>query len=122
MEFLEPRKLIEANLQAELYRQLANRGISCYLEYSIKQKYFYKMTKLRADCVVLDKKRIDILAVIEVKSYRNPETVPSGINKQRKKYKWYYEENGVPFFYIYNMKTILKFIQWLNEMYPNYHK
>jgi len=117
MEFKQPRKFPEANMQAELYRQLTNRGINCYLEYPLTKVGY---GKLRADCIILDKEEKNILAVIEVKSFRNPKGKPSEKSDQRKRYKVFYEDEGIPFFYVYNLGTIFKLIDWIKKSHPRY--
>ncbi len=115
MKFEPPAKLPEANMQAELYRQLTNRGIRCLLEYPLIKD---REGKLRADCIILDKRELQILAVIEVKTFKNPKAVPSEKNKQRKRYRSFYQ--GVKFFYVWNLKTIYQVIDWIKEKHPEY--
>jgi len=113
MKFYKPKKLREANIQAELYRQLTNIGIKCYLEYPI---YKEGCGKLRIDCVVLDNKENEILAAIEVRSYKDIYVKVNKKTKRMMRYNIFFD--NVKIFSIHNEKTIFELIDWLNESYP----
>lgn len=101
MKFIKPRRLPEANIQAEVYRQLRNQGIKCCLEYRI---YIESMNcHIRADVVIIQDG--DIIAIIECKS-RKEDGEPNKSGRQYKKYK----ELGIPFIYCMTFKQVPKII------------
>ena len=97
MKFIKPKKLPEANIQAELYRQLRNNNIKCCLEYRIRIPEFKR--NIRADIVVIKDSRI--IVIIEVKSrYGDDE-----INKDSRQWKCY-ETLNVPIIYCMNFRQV----------------
>ena len=82
MQFLPPKKLREANIQAELYHRLKELGIPSYLEYSFKD--FANNRRRRADLVVY--KNNKIVCLVEAKS-RIRSFQPNWNTKQLKAYR-----------------------------------
>jgi len=76
MKFIEPKRLAEANIQAEIYSRCKALGIQCYLE--------YKTVDCRFDVIII--KGGEITHIIECKSYarNNPKKENT---KQIEKYK-----------------------------------
>ena len=70
MQFIQPKRVAEANIQAELYRRLKELSITCYLEYKIKliNCTTSRRKSLRVDLLVL--KNNKIVCLIEIKSHR----------------------------------------------------
>ena len=82
MKFQAPRRLIEANLQAELYSRLKELNIPSYLEYPFRD--FVCNRNRRADLAIY--KNDKIVCLIEVKSRRYP-CRPNWNGKQLKAYR-----------------------------------
>jgi hypothetical protein len=82
MQYIEPKRLREANIQAELYGRLKELGINCYLEYP----YFAVGCKrrFRADAAIY--KNNSIVCFVEVKSRRRP-SQPNWFSKQLQHYR-----------------------------------
>lgn len=97
MDFIKPKHLPEANIQAELYRHLRNDGIKCCLEYRMYVEEFN--TFCRADLIIIKGKKI--IAIIECKSRDNNFEVNKG-GKQFRQYKTF----GIPIFYCMNFKHV----------------
>lgn len=76
--FNQPRRISEANIQAELYRQLKMRQIDSYLEYRVRGVG-------RLDIVVID--RGYIACIVECKSYSKSSKEANYATKQIAKYK-----------------------------------
>lgn len=106
MKFIKPRKLAEANIQAELYHRCREMGISCYLEYRVKMG----MRTCRFDVVIMDKFG-EIKMIIEVKSYvRDRE--PNRETKQIKRYSLF----GVPVVLITKIEDIENLVGYLKTI------
>ena len=101
MKFIRPRRLPEANIQAELYRQLRNRDIKCCLEYRIYVKSMDSF--IRADVIII--KDSIIICIIECKSRREG----SKPNKNGRQYRSY-ASLGVPFMYCMTFKQVPKMV------------
>jgi hypothetical protein len=107
MRLIKPRKLPEANIQAELYHRCKTAGISVLLEYSVKRQ---DGKKCRFDAVLL--KGTEIVGIIEVKSYKNPARQPNANTKQMAKYR----EFGVPVYLVTHMNHLHKCLQWADML------
>ena len=68
MQFIPPKRLREANLQAELYCRLKELNIPCYLEYSFH--LIGSSKRPRADAAIY--KNGKVVCLVEVKSRMNP--------------------------------------------------
>lgn len=101
MQFNFPKRLPEANIQAEIYRRCKELDIECYLE--------YKHEHCRFDIVIVRDELI--IGIIEVKN-----SVRTKINKRTRQYKKY-SSYGVPLHYClgqnYVDSTINQIINWL---------
>ena len=91
MKFIKPKRMPEANIQAELYRRLRSYNIPCCLEYRIKLPN--GTGYCRADIVVIDGDS-NIACIIEVKS-RIKKKKPYEAGRQYQNY----ESLGIPFMY-----------------------
>lgn len=96
MKFIAPKRMPEANVQAELYRQLRNKGIRCCLEYKMKTP---KGENVRVDCVIMDANDFIILLVETKSSKRENKRVNTGTRQYER-----YEDLGLPFTYCINTK------------------
>jgi len=63
LRYEKPDRLPEANIQAELWQALGDRGIHCLLEYTLRGVG-------RFDIALLDLAEEYIVGVVEVKSYK----------------------------------------------------
>jgi len=87
MKFIfDENKISEANIQAELYHELRLLNIPAYLQYRIDDCVF--------DMIILDKKKENIIAIVEVKSW-SKNGKPKINGKQYEKYIAY----GLPLIY-----------------------
>lgn len=82
MKFFEPKRLKEANLQAELYHRLKEIDIPCYLEYPFID--FTNNRRRRADAAIY--KNGKIVCLVEMKSRRTPRA-PNWKGKQLQAYR-----------------------------------
>ena len=107
MKFIRPRRMPEANIQAEIYRGLRNRGVKCCLEY----KHRLNNNKfIRADIAVI--KDDQIILFIECKS-RKEGAEPFKEGRQYNNYS----NSGVDFIYCMNWLEIQNTIkEVLNRM------
>lgn len=83
MKFNVPRKLPEANVQAEFYHRCRNLGLRLCLE--------YRLDNCRFDAVMINS-RDEIYAIVEFKSWIRDKDVTNYDSKQLQKYRVY----GVP--------------------------
>lgn len=97
--FTPPKRLPEANIQAELYRLLRNSNIKCCLEYRMLCKETDSF--LRADIVTIKNNRIT--SIIECKSRDNN----FNVNTSGKQY-YQYSTFGIPIFYCMNFKHVTR--------------
>lgn len=104
MQFIRPKRLPEANLQAELYKRLKDIGIGSCLE------YHFKDFRLRADLIVI--KQNEIICACEVKSYRT-DREPHLDTKQYQKYL----KLNIPIFYLVNLKNLDTIIYKITNLY-----
>ena len=95
MKFIPPRRLPEANIQAEAYRQLRNNNIKCCLEYRIYIPDFNSY--IRADIAII--KDDEVILLIECKSRKRNKS-PNKDGRQYKKYK----SLGIPILYCMDFK------------------
>ena len=101
LKFIKPKRLPEANIQAEVYRQLRNKGIKCCLEYRF---YIESMNSyIRADVIIIQND--NIVAIIECKS-RKKEGNPNKDGRQYQKYR----ALGIPFIYCMTFKEVPKIV------------
>ena len=102
MDYIVPKRLPEANIQAEIYHQCRLLGINCILE--------YKVPRSRFDiCIIKDDK---IVLIIETKSHKiNHQTLVPPINKQMKKYQWW----KVPILYCGHMEQVQEVIDKIKK-------
>lgn len=102
LEFIPPKRLPEANIQAELYRKLRDTNIKCCLEY----RMFCKETNsfIRVDAITLLDGRIT--SFIECKS-RNDNFQVAIEGSQYQKYKTF----GIPIFYCMNFKHVTRTVE-----------
>ncbi len=103
MKYIKPKKLAEANVQAELYRQLKNNDIDCVLEYAVHVPLLN--CGMRIDVIIISKG--EIIAAIECKSRGADRT----INRRGRQYRKY-QTLGVPFFYCMNIDEIPKIVNY----------
>ena len=96
MRFIRPKRIPEANVQAEIYRLLRNKGIKCCLEYRVEVPEYNN--HLRADIAIINGD--DIACLVEVKSRKNGK-----INKEGRQYKKYISL-GVPVIYCLSFKEV----------------
>lgn len=89
--FVRPKRISEANIQAECYHRLRNLGINCYLE--------YKLQHCRLDMVIVVNENT-IACIVEFKSRTKDLTLRKG--KQYTKYK----ALGFPLLYCHHMDEI----------------
>jgi len=80
MKFIRPKKIPEANIQAEIYKNLRDLKIKCCLEYRFKTPLGYHM---RADVAVI--KDGFVICFIECKSRKDNRN----IYKDGRQYKGY---------------------------------
>lgn len=93
MDFIRPKRLPEANIQAAIYKRLVDENIECYLEYRIKE------FKLRADLIVV--KNSKIICACEIKSYKTLKNT----NTNTKQFKKYFKL-GIPIFYCSRLEQV----------------
>lgn len=105
MDFVMPRRIPEANIQAEIYRRLKELGVQSILEYRFKSLH------LRADLIIIKENKI--ICACEVKSRVSKRPMTYG--KQFQKYL----KLGVPIFYCLNLNEIDKTIQRIFVLYNN---
>jgi competence CoiA-like predicted nuclease len=103
MQFIRPKRIPEANIQAELYKRLKDLNIESMLEYRFKDFH------LRADLVVI--KNNEIICACEVKSRITQR--PIHLGKQFQKYL----KIGVPIFYCLNQQDVDKTIERISVLY-----
>lgn len=96
MKFIAPKRMPEANVQAELYRQLRNKGLRCCLEYKMKTP---KGENVRVDCIIFDENNFIVL-LVETKSSKRPDKRVNTGTRQFERYK----DLGLPFTYCINTK------------------
>lgn len=96
MKFIQPKRLPEANVTAELYVRLKQEDISCLLEYKVKG--------CRFDVIIIQGD--DIVCIVEVKS-RSKRVIKRRLEKGYK-YKQVerYETHGVPVLLVYDLDSI----------------
>jgi len=109
IKFIAPKRIPEANVQAEIYRKLINRGIYCVLEYRMKVPEYGN--HLRADVAVIVDGYVSCL--VECKSRVNGKVNVNG--RQYKKY----ESVGLPTIYCMCfddvdecLSEIIRIIKW----------
>ena len=90
MKFTPPTKIPESNVQAEIYRQLRNRGIKCCLEYRMECAKYSR--HIRADIAIV--KEDEIICLVECKSRK----VGAKLNINTRQFNCY-RSLGVDFFY-----------------------
>lgn len=112
-EFKEPRKIPEANIQAECYRQLTNKGIKCYLEYAIQGNRKAGVRGARFDMIIL--KENTIVAIVEFKSRFIENADINRPSKQLKRYESY----GLPVILCCHMTKIPETIRKIEELVGN---
>ncbi len=104
MQFIKPKRIPEANIQAEIYKQLKEVNIESMLEYRFKE------FRLRADLIVI--KNSKIICACEVKSWSKPRSInPNG--KQFRKYL----KLGIPIFYCGRIDKIDNLIEKIKKLY-----
>ena len=103
MQFIRPRRIPEANIQAEIYKRLKELGIESMLEYRFKE------FRLRADLIVI--KNNEVLCACEVKSRVCKRPMTYG--KQFQKYL----KLGIPIFYCLNLQEIDKIVEKIVVLY-----
>jgi|SRR5882724_5685095 len=81
MNFIKPKHLSEATVQAEIYSRCKESNIECYLE--------YRYENCRFDIIIVSNEKI--LGIIEVKRAHHINT-----KKQLKKQKEKYSISGLP--------------------------
>ena len=96
------KRIPEANIQAEFYRQCKNNGINVCLE--------YRFSGCRFDAVVYDQNKF-IHFIVEVKSYTDPNKKPNWNTKQIKKYKQF----RTPVLLIVRMEGIKEAIEHIKK-------
>lgn len=79
MIFIQPYRLSEVTIQAEIYLRCKKYGIKCYLGYKYNHSIF--------DVVIIKDK--NIIGIIETKSYYSLKKEPNYQTKQIKKYLKY---------------------------------
>jgi hypothetical protein len=104
MEFERPKRIPEANIQAEIYKRLKELGIESILEYKFKE------FKLRADLIII--KNDEIICACEIKSWSKPRE----INSQGKQFQKYLKL-GIPVFYCGRFEKIDYLIKEIIELY-----
>jgi hypothetical protein len=105
MKYLQRKRFSEVNVQAELYRQLKNRGHDPVLEYKIKTE----VGGLRADVII--RRGDEILCAIEVK-WQKPKKPPKKTNRQFLKY----EALGIPWRYCRGYGEIESTVNWIDGL------
>ena len=108
MKFTKPKKLPEANIQAELYHYLRNEGIRCCLEYHMHCES--TGNNLRADIVtVIDD---EIGCIVECKS----RTFNFGIETTGKQYQQY-KSFDIPLFYCMKFTHVKKTLESIIKLH-----
>ncbi len=110
MKFKAPKRLPEANVQAELYRLLRNNKFRCCLEYKTKT---FQVEVIRIDCVVIDEFDNVILAIETKSSMRKEKRVNTGTKQFER-----YEKLGIPFCYCHNFAQIKPILIGLSRGIP----
>ena len=108
MRFIKPRRLPEANIQAELYHYLRLEKIRCCLEYRMYCKE--TETHVRADLITVIGS--EIACIVEFKSRQGNFQVNTN-GMQYKKYKTF----NVPLFYCMNFKHVGKTVELIKELH-----
>ena len=106
VKFIRPNRLHEANVQAEVYRQLRNNDIKCCLEYRIHCPKYNCI--VRADIVIIRDGLIT--AIIECKS-RKSDKKPNYSGRQYKKYK----SIGIPVIYCMDFKQAINILDEIQD-------
>ena len=104
MQFIKPRRIPEANIQAEIYKRLKEMNIESMLEYRFKE------FRLRADLIVI--KNNEIICACEVKSKVSDRPVMT-FGKQFQKYM----KLGIPIFYCLNLKEVDRVVGKIKVLY-----
>ena len=99
VEYIKPKRIPEAQIQAEIYRQFCFHDISCQLEYRLPT------IRGRVDIAVYRDKELKCL--IEVKRCRKDHSRPDP--SKLKQYQKYLKV-GVPVFYCYGFQEISNII------------
>lgn len=105
MDFIRPKRMPEANIQAEIYRYCRNNNISICLE--------YKKDNCRFDAVIIKNEKI--IAIVETKSRKNIDHDRVKRTLQYRKYKKY----NVPIILCLHWSEIEKTCQTIANMYNN---
>jgi len=108
MKFIKPKKLPEANIQAELFHLLRNEGIRCCLEYSMHCEQ--TGNNLRADMVTVIGD--DIGCIVECKSRTGNFTIDTE-GRQFIQYKSF----NVPLFYCMNFAHVKKTLESIIKLH-----
>jgi len=102
------KKIPEANIQAEFYKQCKDAGINIILEYATKyyDPSFYgqksgRRKKCRFDCLIYDDDR-NAICIVEIKSRLYGSSPKMLKTKQIKRY----ESFGIPVLLIANMNEV----------------
>ncbi len=98
MKFKLPKRISEANIQAEFYRQCKTNNINVYLE--------YKHEECRFDAVIYEYDKI--VLIVEIKSYKRKRKPNYGTKQMQK-----YEKYNIPVLLIGRMEEINKTIQYI---------
>ena len=105
IDFVRPKRLPEANIQAELYNVLKFNKIESILGYRFKE------FRLRADLIVI--KNNKIICACEIKSNRDFNKEPNLDTRQFRKY----QALGIPIFYCNHMDKIEKVVNLIKDLY-----
>jgi len=108
MKFIRPKRLPEANIQAELYHELRKANIRCCLEYSMHCKE--TQSNLRADIITIIGD--DIGCIIECKS----RGLIFKIDKEGKQYRQYRTFN-IPLFYCMKFTHVKKTLESIIKLH-----
>jgi hypothetical protein len=100
---LEYKRISEANIQAEFYRQCMDHGLHCYLE--------FPQGNCRFDAVVYTKPDKDIHFIIEIKSYKSKTHEAHLYTEQTNKYRQF----GIPVLVIVRRSEILKTVRFIKK-------
>lgn len=106
MEYINNKRISEANIQAEVYHRLKLLEIYCELEYVIDD--------CRFDIIITDKLKEKILLIIECKNYEHTISI-NMVGNQIKKYSRF----GIPIMAIVNETKIEPAIEIIKDVMQN---
>jgi len=114
MQFVSPRNLPSAEVQAEVYRRLRALGIECHLEHRIPGAAGYRKTWRTCVfdlVVVFDWK---IVAIVECK--RRLVDDADRDSRQRTKQAAAYRQFGIPLFWCFGWEEIQKTVEEVRNL------